>query len=244
MKAYSSEMKLDAVIKGARTILEKKNFTDTAHSIFDVCKDLIDAKSGYVALLSKNGQENEVLFLEAGGLSCSVDPDLPMPIRGLREIAYRTHKAVYDNDFMNSKWKSYLPEGHVVMRNVIFAPLNIEGKTVGIMGMANKPTDFNDEDAEIATVFGELAAIALQNSQYIELLNNKTKSLEKALEDVKILRGFLPICAHCKKIRDDKGYWNQIEIYIRNHSLADFSHSICLICAEKLYPEFYTQDDK
>jgi len=58
---------------------------------------------------------------------------------------------------------------------------------------------------------------------------------EKALLDIKILSGLLPICASCKKIRDDKGYWNQIELYIRNHSEAEFSHGLCPLCAEKLY---------
>ncbi|MBU0482740.1 MAG: DUF3365 domain-containing protein [Proteobacteria bacterium] len=62
--------------------------------------------------------------------------------------------------------------------------------------------------------------------------------LKKALQQVKLLSGFLPICASCKKIRDDKGYWNQIESYIRDHSEAEFSHSICPACARKLYPEF------
>jgi PAS domain S-box-containing protein len=60
--------------------------------------------------------------------------------------------------------------------------------------------------------------------------------LQKALSEVKTLRGFLPICASCKKIRDDKGYWNQIESYIRNHSEAEFSHGICPDCARRLYP--------
>ena len=58
---------------------------------------------------------------------------------------------------------------------------------------------------------------------------------EKILEDTKVLRGLLPICASCKKIRDDKGYWNQIETYIENHSDAHFSHGICQDCTEKLY---------
>jgi len=58
---------------------------------------------------------------------------------------------------------------------------------------------------------------------------------EKALLELKILSGLLPICASCKKIRDDKGYWNQIELYIRDRSEADFSHGICPDCAEKLY---------
>lgn len=61
--------------------------------------------------------------------------------------------------------------------------------------------------------------------------------LQQALSEIKKLSGFLPICASCKKIRDDRGYWNQIETYIKDHSEAQFSHSICPECAEKLYPE-------
>ena len=61
--------------------------------------------------------------------------------------------------------------------------------------------------------------------------------LKDALTKVQVLSGLLPICASCKKIRDDKGYWNQIESYIRDRSDADFSHSICPECTKKLYPE-------
>ena len=61
--------------------------------------------------------------------------------------------------------------------------------------------------------------------------------LRKALKEVKTLRGFLPICASCKKVRDDRGYWNQIETYLRDHSEAEFSHSICPECARRLYPD-------
>ncbi len=64
------------------------------------------------------------------------------------------------------------------------------------------------------------------------------EQLQSTLEQVKLLGGLLPICASCKKIRDDKGYWNQIEGYIRDHSEAQFSHGICPECAKKLYPEF------
>jgi hypothetical protein len=66
----------------------------------------------------------------------------------------------------------------------------------------------------------------------------RTAELEKALSEVKQLSGLLPICASCKKIRDSQGYWNQIESYIREHSEAEFTHSICEDCAEKLYPGF------
>lgn len=60
---------------------------------------------------------------------------------------------------------------------------------------------------------------------------------------VKVLSGLLPICSNCKKIRDDKGYWNRIEAYIHDHSEADFTHGICPTCAIKLYPELYADDN-
>ena len=63
--------------------------------------------------------------------------------------------------------------------------------------------------------------------------------LQEALAKLKTLRGLLPICASCKKIRDDKGYWNQIETYISDHSKAEFSHSICPQCAKELYGDYY-----
>jgi hypothetical protein len=63
--------------------------------------------------------------------------------------------------------------------------------------------------------------------------------LQKALSEIKVLSGLLPICAKCKNIRDDKGYWNQIGTCIQSHSDATFSHSICPKCAEELYPGFH-----
>ena len=67
--------------------------------------------------------------------------------------------------------------------------------------------------------------------------------LQKALSEVKTLRGIFPICASCKKIRDDKGYWTQIEVYIRDRSEAQFSHGICPECKEKLYGDFLREVD-
>lgn len=63
------------------------------------------------------------------------------------------------------------------------------------------------------------------------------KKLEAAASEIKILQGILPICSFCKKIRDDKGYWNQLEEYIRKHSEAEFTHGICSECVKKHYPE-------
>ena len=71
----------------------------------------------------------------------------------------------------------------------------------------------------------------------IKNMRETIKRLEDALKKVKVLSGLIPICASCKKIRDDKGYWNNLESYIKAHSDADFTHGICPECTKKLYPE-------
>ncbi|MCD6272119.1 MAG: hypothetical protein J7K30_04580 [Deltaproteobacteria bacterium] len=70
----------------------------------------------------------------------------------------------------------------------------------------------------------------------LKRLYDTVAKLEKALMEVKTLRGILPICSFCKNIRDDDGYWNQVEVYVKERSDADFSHSICPECMEKHYP--------
>jgi len=74
-------------------------------------------------------------------------------------------------------------------------------------------------------------------------VDERTRHLQEALEKVKTLRGMLPICSHCKKIRDDKGYWQEVEAYIHKYSEAEFSHSICQECAKKHYPDFDIYED-
>lgn len=66
--------------------------------------------------------------------------------------------------------------------------------------------------------------------------------LEQSMKEIKQLRKFLPICANCKKIRDDKGYWTEVEVYISSHSDAEFSHGICPECAQQLYPGLFPKD--
>jgi hypothetical protein len=67
------------------------------------------------------------------------------------------------------------------------------------------------------------------------MLEKRATELESKIEEIKVLSGLLPICAYCKKIRDDQGYWNQLESYIEKRSDAHFSHGICEECTEKLY---------
>lgn len=185
-KARERQMEIAALLKSSRAVLRHSDFSTAARSIFNYSKEYIGATAGYVALLSEDGTENEVLFLDSGSLPCAVDPSLPMPIRGLRGEAYRTGKAVYQNNFSESEWTKFMPPGHVSLKNVLFAPMVIEGKVAGLLGLANKPGGFTERDAHAATAFGELAAIALRNSRTWESLQHseeRFRSVTQTAED-------------------------------------------------------------
>jgi AmiR/NasT family two-component response regulator len=89
--------------------------------------------------------------------------------------------------------------------------------------------------------FEDMMAVRRLNKE-LEIKNEelkiKNKQLQDALDKIDTLSGLLPICASCKKIRDDKGLWHEIEEYIRQHANVDFSHSLCPDCLERLYPDF------
>lgn len=95
-----------------------------------------------------------------------------------------------------------------------------------------------DEIGELAEIFN----IMLEKRRLIEEeREHLIEDLKKAIAEVKTLRGFLPICASCKKIRDDHGSWQQMEAYIREHTGAEFSHGICPDCMAELYPEYWNK---
>jgi len=93
--------------------------------------------------------------------------------------------------------------------------------------------------AELRETNDELTQEIAERTRAEEEKEKLVIELREALSQVKKLSGLLPICASCKKIRDDTGYWQQIEAYIRDHSEAEFSHSICPECARRLYPQFF-----
>jgi DNA-binding response OmpR family regulator len=87
---------------------------------------------------------------------------------------------------------------------------------------------------------GELKARIQAGVRILEMqdrLNHQMQELAEAVRQIRTLHGILPICSFCKKIRDDQGYWEQVETYVRNHSQADFSHSVCPDCMQHHYPE-------
>jgi PAS domain S-box-containing protein len=114
------------------------------------------------------------------------------------------------------------------------SPVVLNGKPVSINIVPVK----EEEHESIIVIMNDITG----RKKAEEALINERDKLQDALAKVKTLSGMLPICSNCKKIRDDKGYWNQIESYIAKHTEVDFSHSICPECAKKLYPDYYKGD--
>lgn len=178
LETLANERKL--LLECTTSLLKSKPFEETARQIFDACKKITGATAGYVAMLSENGSENKVLYLDSGGMRCKkLDENLPMPIRELRETAYRLGKSVYENNFMKSEWLKLMPKGHVPLSNIMFSPITVEHRVVGLIGLANKPSDFSERDAFMTTSFGNYAAIALKNSLNTQNLKEKRKQLQE-----------------------------------------------------------------
>ncbi len=104
--------------------------------------------------------------------------------------------------------------------------------------------DYQNEIGEMARAVEVFKGMALQLNENVVILEESSKEreqliakLQATLDEIKILRGILPICSYCKKIRNDDGYFEQIESYIHSHSGVDFSHTICPSCMKKYYPE-------
>ena len=98
--------------------------------------------------------------------------------------------------------------------------------------------EYKEHYLNLALTITKVFALAIRNARAYEKLEKTLHDLQAAQSSLKILRGLIPICSSCKKIRDDQGFWNQIEAYIRDHSEAEFTHGICPECIKKLYPDF------
>jgi len=173
------EMEVRALLDGSQKVQAADDFETAARHVFDICATVLNAGAGFVALLSESRNEHQLLLMEPGGRACKVAPELLMPVSGLWAECYQSGKTVYENDFRGSAWQEFLPPGHVGLENVLFAPLNVQGQAVGIIGLANKPGGFSPEDADLAGAFGAIAALALQK---IRLINGLANSEERFRE--------------------------------------------------------------
>ncbi|MCP3932543.1 MAG: PAS domain-containing protein, partial [Bacteroidetes bacterium] len=135
----------------------------------------------------------------------------------------------------DEKWEakySYLEKNGKILTNAESFHPSMGTQGVYLSGTASPLYDSDGETVGAIETVRDITEKKLLEQEKEKVIKDE---LDKALSNAKVLNGLLPICASCKQIRDDKGYWNQIENYIRDRSEAEFSHSLCPVCEEDLY---------
>jgi len=145
--------------------------------------------------------------------------DLVMPVMDGLEATKKIH--------------DYCPCPVIILTNNDSQKMVRLGSIAGASGYLVKPANLQELDRTIA-----IAVARFEDFLELQRLNNE---LSKATDNIKLLTGLLPICSDCKKIRNEKGYWQVVEGYIMEHTHAKFSHGICPECMEKQYPEYITK---
>jgi PAS domain S-box-containing protein len=127
------------------------------------------------------------------------------------------YPVVARSGFFRKEWRFTHKDGMIFPAETVTSAIKLpDGSVTGYIGIIRDITERKGAEEEREKLIHEL---------------------QEALANIKTLHGLLPICSYCKKIRDDKGYWNQIESYIRDHSAAEFTHGMCPECMKKLYPD-------
>ncbi len=208
-----------------------------------------------LAMVSQSDSENEViqqilylfetLFSPGRMIYASLvngKPDMLHSISPLTE----THDAVKERMERQHKGTlDTLPDG-------FFLKITYQGKAVGLVEIDEIAfPEHRGHYLNLALAIVEVCGLAIENAKRLEQLKKREaqlrsekEKLEKALGEVKTLSGLLPICMHCKSIRDDEGYWSKIEEYIHHHADVTFSHGICKACAKKYYPDMDLYGDE
>ncbi len=117
------------------------------------------------------------------------------------------------------------------VRNITAAALRLREGQLGV----KVPVRAKDELGSLAEVFNSMSAELRERERE---LKHSNRELTEALKNIKTLYGLLPMCASCKQIRDDKGYWHKLENYFKEHSDIRFTHGLCEDCVKKLYPQY------
>jgi GAF domain-containing protein len=200
--------------------------------IADIMAEMLGVPAGLI--MRCQGNEIEVLVASTSpGNPYHPGEKEPLSGSGLYcETVIKTRRMLLVHDALQyEKWRNN-PDIKLGMISYLGYPIFLpRGEVFGTICVLDiKGNTYSDTYKELLLQFKELIEAHLQ-------LLFTTASLQDALIQVKTLQGMLPICAHCKKIRDDQGYWQQLEAYISQRSGAKFSHGVCPDCLQEHYPD-------
>ncbi|UCD82084.1 MAG: hypothetical protein JSW26_11850, partial [Desulfobacterales bacterium] len=222
----------------------------------DLLKDVKQLKANFQLQRFK-------VFSKSGEIIFSTDPEDLGNVNKQKYFRDRIAKGKTQTEYIQKNHQSL--DGQKMTADVVetYIPLMSGGRFLGAFEIYYDITDRKKQlDRIVSRSSYSLFSLACGLATVVTILlikenkvdaernhaQEKQKSLilelQKALAEVKTLSGMLPICAGCKKVRDDKGYWKQIESYLLDHSEAKFSHGICPECAKKLYPDLIGKEVK
>ena len=189
-------------------------------------------KAGHDDVLSADSAKSASLLLNLGGEATSHKIDLIlMDILMPEQDGVETCRQI--------KRCAHLQDVPVIMVTAKNDLSNLkEAFSAGAMDYISKPVNSVELLARVSSALLLKQEMDRRKNRELEL-RRSNEELQKALKEVKVLRGLIPICASCKKIRNDGGFWQQLEEYLGEHSEAEFSHGLCQPCIKKLYPGVY-----
>jgi len=189
-------------------------------------------KAGHDDVLSADSAKSASMLLNLGGEATSHKIDLIlMDILMPEQDGVETCRQI--------KRCAHLQDVPVIMVTAKNDLSNLkEAFSAGAMDYISKPVNSVELLARVSSALLLKQEMDRRKNREFEL-RRSNEELQKALKEVKVLRGLIPICASCKKIRNDGGFWQQLEEYLGEHSEAEFSHGLCQPCIKKLYPGVY-----
>lgn len=236
----------EAVLVAFGKILAKYNVFAQSYILKDVGKEIIEYLNEHGFPFEESGEVKDLevlidLFVKNGFAdTVEIEP----AEKGQNYIWHNLHgiaayKELYDiaaNPFLSCPLNLclyYLASKHNKTMLLHSKSFDMQHK------VAESQYEIVDQETPATDTFDPLI---IENVRLYELAQERAERLEKAYREIKILRGIIPICAACKKVRKDDGYWQQVDAYITEHSEALFSHSICPDCMKVLYPGFLPQE--
>jgi transcriptional regulator with GAF, ATPase, and Fis domain len=148
------------------------------------------------------------------------------------------NKLLVPNALADEKWRNN-PDIKLNMISYLGFPIYLlDRKPFGtICVLDNKENAYSETYKNLIENFRDIIQYHLELIYMNSMLGENNKTLSDYLEEIKTLRGIVPICSYCKKIKDAEGKWSEVDVYVEKHSEAEFSHSICEECARRFYPD-------
>jgi FixJ family two-component response regulator len=207
-------------------------------------------EQGCLSILLVDDDDEELLIMrellaEVEGLACELEWAASYDA-GLAAIGRSSHD-IYLLDYRLGA-RTGLELLHAAIEQGCRAPIIMltgqEDREVDIAAMRAGASDYLVKGTIDARLLERAIRYAIERKRAQEEREQLIAKLQEALANIKALRGMLPICASCKKIRDDTGYWSQIETYIRAHADVEFSHGLCPECTNRLYPDLFADAEE